>query len=388
MSSMTDQQRSIWEARLGSEFNYITWQFRFQKLKRPPINIVPAQSFWGRWDPLNRCIDLSERLLLQYSWDVVLNVLKHEMAHQIMFEVYGLEDAGHGDEFKKCCEQLGLPRDFSKSRLDIEQHLKDHAKVMPKKIEAKPESEASADLSNHEDSNLLKRVEKLLALAESSNEHEAMLAMERAYHLLHKYNLDSFAKGFDKALTYLIIETKLKKVSSCQSHLASLLQEFYFVEVVFAFLYDPSKNEVFKTIELFGTEENVKMAEYVFYYLSHTIDNLWKDYQKRTGQKVKFKKSYQLGLIKGLSDKLNEFKQQHSKVSEYGLIVSTNKRKLNKFVANRYPKLRKSLSHSTSLYSNIYEQGRVKGKDIVIKKGVESKNSKRPNIFLGWQKPL
>ncbi len=64
-------------------------------------------SRWGQWDSETRTLTLSEALIREYPWDVILEVLKHEMAHQIVSETYG-GDEGHGALFHQVCRKLGV----------------------------------------------------------------------------------------------------------------------------------------------------------------------------------------------------------------------------------------------------------------------------------------
>jgi hypothetical protein len=43
----------------------------------------------GEWNRAQRTISISRRLVVQQPWGVVREVLKHEMAHQYVFEILG-----------------------------------------------------------------------------------------------------------------------------------------------------------------------------------------------------------------------------------------------------------------------------------------------------------
>src|SRR6187551_3850566 len=155
-----------------------TWEdlngalFRFQ-LTRPALELVDSSSRLGRWHGGLRAIEIARSLLLDHGWGVLVEVLKHEMAHQYVDEVLGQpDDAMHGAVFRQVCEERGI--DSS-------------AAGVPGA--AKPAAEQ----------HLLERIAKLLALAESSNEYEAQAAMSAAQRLMLKYNIDLAVSGLEPA---------------------------------------------------------------------------------------------------------------------------------------------------------------------------------------------
>ena len=85
-------------------------QAHFQgQLKPPAIEIRPLGSQLGRWERQLRQIVLSENLVLEQRWGVVLEVLKHEMVHQFVHEVLGcLDEPPHGPSFRAECARRGV----------------------------------------------------------------------------------------------------------------------------------------------------------------------------------------------------------------------------------------------------------------------------------------
>ena len=170
----SDDVKRLRVAQLYKEHAEISWYHR-AGLKPVVIQIAPMEKNWGTWDPFFRAITLSERLIKEHSWDVVLEILKHEMAHQYVSDQMGLpREASHGPAFKEACKKLGVAAWAARATGDI-----------PDIIPSLRERVLSRD-----DERLLDRVEKLLSLAQSSNEHEALLAMERVRELYAKHNLD------------------------------------------------------------------------------------------------------------------------------------------------------------------------------------------------------
>ncbi len=155
------------------------------------------------------------------------------------------------------------------------------------------------------------KVEKLLALSQSSNEHEAALAMQKANDLIEKYHIQEL--GFDQEYRYGfgIIDRKRKRIESYQRRICTILHDFFFVRVVLSSLYDPLCNDTYKTIELLGTKENVAIAEYCYHFLENRLASLWSLNRKRfKGTTRTEKNSYYLGLLRGFYQKLQEQKRR------------------------------------------------------------------------------
>src|SRR5438046_2789047 len=97
---------STWIQQLYEEHRQICFLYRL-KLKTPVIRLADWQGKWGEWDPLTRTITLSTLLIRQFRWDTVLEIFKHELAHQIVTELDG-EDEIHGPYFQRACKRLAV----------------------------------------------------------------------------------------------------------------------------------------------------------------------------------------------------------------------------------------------------------------------------------------
>ncbi len=60
-----------------------------QLIRRPTFAIKELKNQWGTWSPQKREIALSRRLVLNYPWDSIRDVLLHEMAHQTAQQLWG-----------------------------------------------------------------------------------------------------------------------------------------------------------------------------------------------------------------------------------------------------------------------------------------------------------
>src|SRR6056297_11692 len=111
-----------WAIRLLKEHEDICWQYGIN-LTTPVINISSGKHTDGYWSPRHRTISISRHLIKTEPWDIVLEVLKHEMAHQYVTDFYNDADK-HGTYFKKACKKLGVHLAFVTNK-DYEAKLAD-----------------------------------------------------------------------------------------------------------------------------------------------------------------------------------------------------------------------------------------------------------------------
>src|ERR1700722_6231317 len=75
----------------------------------PSIVLSASTSHPGRWLGGGRVVELSRAMILTQSWAAVIEVLRHEMAHQYVHEILGeTSEAPHGPSFRAVCERLGV----------------------------------------------------------------------------------------------------------------------------------------------------------------------------------------------------------------------------------------------------------------------------------------
>ncbi len=355
---------TLWIKELHKEYAAICWQFGI-KLRPVVVRLTDSRATWGRWDSTARTVEISRNLITKKSWHQVIGILKHEMAHQIVDELLGGADL-HGDKFCAACNLIAVPEEFRKARISLDDPLKSWRDTQ--------------SVATHDP--LLRKLEKLMSLAQSSNENEAALAMEKVHELFLKHNLEKAQTKARSDYVSLTINTKKKRVDRTQSILAGIINEHYFVRVIYSSIYDARTCENHKTIELIGSKENVLMAEYVFHFLEQTIKSLWRSYQQTAGAKIKAKSSYQIGLLTGFSTKLSHADKLKKTDNTVVALVKSIDKQLTAHVNTLYPKL---TSRSRSLgYADAdsYNAGCSDGARIVIHKGITTtKNSERPRML-------
>jgi hypothetical protein len=364
-SETSEQFIRLWVAQLYKEHHEIAWYHRLP-LKPVVIRIVELSSQWGQWDPFLRTITLSMRLMKEHSWDVVLEILKHEMAHQYVSECMPIfSQKPHGNAFKEACQKLGVSSWASKATGDI-----------PTEIPTLRMRVLSQD-----DQRLLERVEKLLSLATSSNEHEALLAMEKVRELYAKHNLDRIKQSlFDDAMDSLYLTKNKKKTEPTEAKILAILNDHFRVKVIHTHLYNAAKCERYKAAEILGRRENILMAEFVYHFLSQQIENLWNAHKKESRCPGSLKRSYQMGVLSGFDEKLTGTGAVEAKVASRDGICAGDLRALQKveqshmadFVEMKYPRLSRKSWGGGQIDSVTFASGQSAGRSLNLNRPITS----------------
>ena len=157
---------------LSCEWDNALWTLKpshRDNIKKPLFSLRDMNGKWGYWSGEKNQICLSRNLVLDHPWDAVREILLHEMAHQLAEQVLGAHDEPpHGQKFKHACFLLRANPKASDNFRPLDERI-------------------SKDSPNSED-RILVRVRKLMALAQSKNQHEAEAAMIKAHELIKKYN--------------------------------------------------------------------------------------------------------------------------------------------------------------------------------------------------------
>ncbi len=297
----------------------------------------------GEWFGSTRTLQISLEMAISQPWGVVVEVLKHEMAHQYVEEVLGIRsESPHGPTYQQICREIGI--DPASTGL--------------------PSSGVSADPST---AKVVERIQRLLALARSPNEHEAEAAMAAARKLMLKHNLERIsARKSSEAYTYERIGEPARRIHAWVRSLASLLAEHFFVEILWVSTFLPKQGVWAQELEVMGTRSNLEMAKYVHAYLSRAAEAEWREHKK--AQKIRGDRDrlqYMAGVIRGFSEKLSEKRVEER---EQGLIW-VGDADLDEFFSKRYPRTQTVYSGGGRL-SEAYAHGKAAGRDIVLSRPV------------------
>ncbi|MGE0710839.1 MAG: SprT-like domain-containing protein [Planctomycetota bacterium] len=305
--------------RLADSWRDLNYRHLRSRLKPPSVQLHDAESRWGAWHPGRRLITIARRQVLAYTWESVLDTLRHEMAHQLVSEVMGdPPEPPHGAAFKDACRLL-----------QTEPTARGDGGVSLFRAGG-PGPDATAD-----DARLL-RVQKLLALADDNpDEHEARVAFARASELMLRYNLDAKAA---KAAAPVYVHRLLGASSGRTPHhhysIAAILQEFFFVQCIWVDAYTVETGVRGHQLEVMGTQANVAMADYVYACLLRQSEALWEVYKRRNDVRDRrAKRQYLDGLMHGFRKQLQETSQTSA---ERGLIWVGDPG-LDRFSRRRHP---------------------------------------------------
>jgi hypothetical protein len=314
--------------------------FRFQ-LRPPAFELISSAERLGRWVPAHRTLELSRDLLERHGWGVLEEVLKHEMAHQYVDEVLRVRDEpAHGPAFRRVCEERG--------------------------IDARA---AGAPQPSHEPgSPVLERIAKLLALAESPNEHEAQAAMSAAQRLMLKHNIEAAVSGTTASYCFRHLGQPTGRVSEHERRLAMILDEFFFVQVIWVPVWRVHEAKRGSVLEVCGSRDNVELAAYVYDFLIYTSGALYRADRKRRGDRShQARRKFMAGVMSGFHDRL----KGERKRSEAQGLVWIGDAELGQYFRRRHPHLRWA-RHSVSSGGEAYARGQTAGRNIVLHRGVKS----------------
>lgn len=159
-------------------------------------------------------------------------------------------------------------------------------------------------------SELMVKIQKLLALSGSPNEHEAQSALARANALMLENNLtyENVAEfqARSESREYITEKRTLEtKYGGRQlDGICRILQKYFFVKVVYIGGHRGYGSN--RTVAIFGESSNVDVAKHVFNTLYNVFPPLWDAYRVRTFASRRDQTSYYYGLEKGFGDKLDE----------------------------------------------------------------------------------
>jgi hypothetical protein len=319
---------------------------------RPPLFAVRDLACWGRWARATREIAVSRRLVWEYPWTSVREVLLHETAHQMADEVFGGDATPHGERFRAACGLLHAdPRASG-----------DH----PALRERMQAAEAG------EDDRILLRVRKLLAMAGSGNPHEAEAAMARARVHAAKYNLRLGERERQRGYCSLCLGEPALRHPAQDFALANLLGEFYFVQPIWVAAFVLAAEKMGRVLEVSGTAPNVKMAGYVHDCLRTTVGEQWNAFCAGQRRSAFQRNDFAVGLIAGFRERLAAQDARWERKSGARALVTTRDRGLAVYMKQRYPRLRRSGSRGRMADAEAHDAGREAGRSTALARPIEA----------------
>ena len=201
------------------------------RLRRPLLQFTDVASCLGRWISATRTIELARHFIATRPWLEITSVLEHEMAHQFVDEVLGIRDeTAHGETFRRICAERGIDGRAGGAPI--------------------PSTDAAADTAG---ARTLDRIRKLLALAASSNQHEAEIAMRRAHELMLRHNIEHVAARESAGYEVRHLGDPLRRTNRVETEVMLLLGDYFFVKVIRVPVYVPTAGKTGNVFEIAGT---------------------------------------------------------------------------------------------------------------------------------------
>jgi hypothetical protein len=324
------------------------------RLPKPLFSLRDMKSRWGYWSGENNEICLSRNLVLNHSWHTVREILLHEMAHQFSEQVLRAHDEPpHGPKFQRACHLL---------------------RANPKASgNYRPLDERSANDSPSPEDKILARVKKLMALAQSRNQHEADAAMTKAHELIAKYNVDLLSRDNNRHFVSIFVGSPALRHFREEYRLSSLLQEYYFVYGIWVPTYVIEKGKMGRVLEISGTAQNVRMANYIHDFIKHFIDSQWGEYNKGKGLNRYRKTDFSVGIIEGFRSKLRKQTRADRKISNRHGLIKIMDPLLQRHIDYRYPHTTGIRGSALRNDANVLKDGIEVGKALIIYKGISKK---------------
>lgn len=350
VEALTDQLERSLMRELRAAYYQLNHAYFGGALKPAVLLLSDADKTLGQWHHERRTLDISRRLTFEQPWGVVLEVLKHEMAHQYAHEVLGATDeTAHGPAFQHVCRRLGI--DAAATGL--------------------PSATASKLDEDDPRSRALRKVADLLALARSSNQHEAETAAAMAQRLMLKHNIALAQQRGDKAYGFRNIGEPKGRIYEPEHLLACILTEHYFVEAIWVPAYRVRDGKRGSVLEICGTADNLELACYAHTFLKGTAERLWKEHKATDRiQSNRDRRSYLAGVMEGFRERL---RSEKSRNEERGL-VWVGDADLQRFYRLRHPSIR-SVRLRGPLGDDARQRGREAGRQIVLHRGMSAEAS-------------
>ena len=337
---------------IGSAYDDLNRSLFKGRLQRVQLMFVDHATRLGQWSSEPPRIELSRQVLLANGWGTLVEVLKHEMAHQYTEQVLGVDDEGpHGKTFRRVCEERGIDA---------------RATGLPADLEVSSERQRVLD-----------RVTKLLSLANGGDRHEAETAMSVAQRLMLKYNLEHATQPAAGTYRFAHLGRATGCITEADRILAALLSEHFFVQVIWVPVWRPLEGKRGSILEVCGTEENVEFATYVHCFLLETSERTWLQYRRELGLKGNAqRREFIAGVMAGFREKLN---RDRSRQQKQGL-VWVGDADLARFFKRRHPHVR-WLRGTAKMRQPSYADGRAAGRRIDLKKPMKASAQTAPKLL-------
>jgi hypothetical protein len=330
------------------------------KMKCPQMALQDFQHAYAMWNPSKKLIAFNRDWVYQTKWLNILEVLKHEMAHQYSSQILHItQESAHGETFQHICEERGID-----ARASGEIELSDRQK------------------------SIMRKVHKLLALAQSNQSHEAHLAAQQAQYLLLKHHLTFIPEQESPPPVYSKqLGQAKKRYYRYEYEICHVLTEYFFVDCIWVQAFNVQTLKIGQVAEICGRTEDLEIAQYVHDFLHNHLSSMWRIHKKENQLKgLSERLSFSLGVVNGFAQQLKHKRhhvEQQLKTSSHAVsnqismqcLLVRSQEELQSYLHKRYPRIHESkVSQWTPTTS--YYSGYQKGKKLNLHKAVTDKSTK------------
>jgi len=313
------------------------------RLERPSFELSSQMTrTLGRWDPRRRTITLSDRLLQGRRWHLLVSTLRHEMAHQVVSEVFGEPpEPPHGPAFARACALLGTSPAAAATPAELQEQ--------------------------REEPRVVRTIRRLLALSSSPNRHEAEAALAKAQELAIKHNISLADKPEQRRYEYRLLDRPRKRWPSYTWTILHTCEQLHQVQHIRWRLEGGES-----VVELTGAPENLDLAEYAYHYLKHAGELEWQRYREsRELPNNRQRLSFLLALYNAFNERLARHRQEL--VTSQALVLHPD-RELTTFFRSRYPRISHGSQTSHQHHADAGEAGARAGSRLQIQPGLGNKS--------------
>ena len=332
-------------------------------MRKPLFALRDFKNRLGYWSPEKREIGLSRHFVLNHAWNDIREVLLHEMAHQFASEVLDVHrQTPHGPGFQSACRILHANPRATGAYIPLSRQI----------FQA---SECQSD-------SIRLRIQKLLALAQSSNIFEAEAAMIKAHELMAKYEIEQIAQNVTREYYSMLVGQPALRHFREDYGLALLIMDFYFVKGIWVGAYVVEKGKMGRALEISGTARNLQIAGYVYDFIKHFIEVEWKKYNDGGKLDRSRKTDFSCGILSGFRAKLEQGSPSGRGDSLSLSLVPVHDIQLKQYLEMRYPYVRTFQRKGGHCHSDVVSDGIEIGKTLVIRKGISKSPCDMPLRYL------
>ena len=213
---------------------------------------------------------------------------------------------------------------------------------------------------------IIDRVRKLLALAKSSNEHEAALAAAHAQKLLSEHNLAmSELEVKEAGAGKEMFDLGRKTLDKWVFQLASVVASAFDCRVVAT-----SGGDGTAKVSFIGCGEDPAVSGYTFQYLVKEMERLVKSFLALVdaGDRAVHRRSWLLGAVRGVQEQLR--KQKIDTPVTTTALVPVKDALIRTYIEEHFNKAKVRRTRRSSIYGSSYNAGKETGKSMAIRRGV------------------